>query len=102
MIETDSDLEDFEEFYDAPLEFMDSFERSVQMSTEVKVDGESSDSDANIGRSTPESLRRLALRQAKFQNGSAAYEGQDYVDNLASGSFSSSLDKIQLHKSKYR
>ena len=102
MIETDSDLEDFEEFYDAPLEFMDSFERSVQMSAEVKLDGDSNDSDANAGPSTPESLRRLALRQAKLQNGATTHEDRDYVDDLASGSFSSSLDKIQLKKSKYR
>jgi len=101
LIETDSDLEDFEEFYDAPLDFMDSFERSMQISTEVILDGENDESDDRRGNL--QVSRVSALQKGELQNGLDGYHVS--FDDLKEGEFydiKSDLEQLDLHKSKYR
>ena len=101
LIETDSDLEDFEEFYDAPLDFMDSFERSMQISTEVILDGEDDESDDRRGNL--QVSRVSALQKGELQNGLDGYHVS--FDDLKGGEFydiKSDLEQLDLQKSKYR
>ncbi|XP_065062635.1 oxysterol-binding protein-related protein 1-like [Rhopilema esculentum] len=105
VIETDSDLEDFEEFYDAPLEFMDSFERSVQMSTEVKPNGTFTAIRENPGKDSLDGLPLEELRKPRFQNGATILEEKAILDEIREGCFGdvqNSPEKLQLNKSKYR
>ena len=92
-------MEDFEEFYDAPLEFMDSFERSVQCSTEVKLNGDSLDSDMQSSCETGDILNN------PLQNGGKNYENRDDFQEITDGDFGClpvKGDILQLKKSKYR
>ena len=82
---------------------MDSFERSVQMSTEVKLNGDSIELD--VKKENPQDLRVLALQKAKLQNGFDDRFGHVRFDDLKEGEFGelqSSFEKLQLKKSKYR
>lgn len=97
-------MEDFEEFYDAPLEFMDSFERSVQMSTEVRLNGESGGESENK-EDKERDFSMLTLQNSKFQNGSESQVGHVKFEDLRMGAFgdlNQGLNEVQLQKNKFR
>lgn len=103
MIETDSDLEDFEEFYDAPLEFMDSFENSVQISTEVSLNGDSI--ELKERKNNADDMNAPGLENAILENGLDARVGHVTFAELSKGDFgeiNTGLANLQLQKKKFR
>ena len=82
---------------------MDSFERSMQISTEVKLDGETE--ELNDKRENPRDLRAVALRNSELRNGLEKYMGHVSFDDIKEGEFGdiqTNLENLELQKSKYR
>ena len=77
---------------------MDSFEKSVQQSTEVRLNDDSVESFQLNGE---ESM--AVLRGSKFGNGGAHIEngGKEVLDGKF-GALPDALDRLQLRKTKYR
>ena len=82
---------------------MDSFERSMQISSEVRLDGEIVELIEKP--ENPHDLQVVELQKTEIQNGLADYTGHVSFDDLAQGEFAdiqTKLDHLDLDKSKYR
>eukprot|EP00794_Sanderia_malayensis_P011998 gene11998-13236_t len=98
VIEHESDLEDFEEFYDAPLEFMDSFESSVQLSTEVRLNGDSVEAADSRVATTNEKADNPGL----LTNGDSPAPIVNFRDGDFGETAMATVDGIQLKKYRKR